>query len=186
MCNEKGSFTAELFRDYLRYIASIKPAGEWAVIFCDFFFATHLSVENLKCMHVNKIKLTPRQVVWGNDIPAPNGYQHAGIVLPGCMTVRCHAMPVVQASSLRSSHVRLIKALLATKPPRSPLANAAYLLEELPRVTARSTRHASGYMIDGIEFQQRGLPHAHMAIRLACAPQEMNVRSTSGEVKEAP
>ena len=114
------------------------------------------------------------------------GYQHAGIVLPGCMTVRCHAMPVVQASSLQSSHVRLIKALLATKPPRSPLTNAAYLLEELPRVTARSTRHASGYMIDDIEFQQRGLPHAHMAIRLACAPQEMNVRSTSGEVKEAP
>ena len=59
MCNGKGSFTAELFQDYLRYIASIKSADEWAVIFCD-CVATHLSVENLNFMHVNKIKLTPR------------------------------------------------------------------------------------------------------------------------------
>ena len=59
MCNEKGSFTAEFFQDYLRYIESIKSADEWAVIFCD-CVATHLSVENLNFMHVNKIKLTPR------------------------------------------------------------------------------------------------------------------------------
>ena len=92
MCNEKGSFTAELFRDYLRYIASIKPAGEWAVIFCD-CIATHLSVENLKCMHVNKIKLTPRQVVWGNDTPAPNGIPargHCAAWLYDC-EVSCYA-----------------------------------------------------------------------------------------------
>ena len=82
--------------------------------------------------------------------------------------------------------VRLIKALLGTKPRRPPLTDAAYLLEELPRITARSTRYASGYMIDVIEFQQRGLPHARMAIRLACAPREMNVHNTTGEVKKIP
>ena len=91
--------------------------------------------------------------------------------------------------SMNKTHddaVRLIKALLGTKPRRSPLTDAAYLLEELSRITARSARYASGYMVDVIEFQQRGLPHAHMAIRLACAPKEMYVRSTIGEVKEGP
>jgi len=96
--------------------------------------------------------------------------------------------PSNQPSMSKTHHdaVRLIKALLGTKPRRSPLTDTAYLLEELPRITARSARYAPGYMIDVIEFQQRGLPHAHMAIRLACAPKEMNVQNTTGEVKEAP